>query len=71
MEYIYYVYAPIGLDRKNTSCILRHKVGKFEKYKDGEWIDAPEFFSILVGENDNFDEATEDEVNEIIKRGML
>lgn len=71
MKYKYYVYAPIGLDRKSTSCILRHKDGKFEKYKDGAWIEAVEFFSILVGENDNFDEATEDEVNEIIKRGIL
>lgn len=71
MKYRYYVYAPIGLDRRSTSCVLRYKAGKFEKYKDGEWIDAPEFFSILVGENDNFDETTEDEVNELIKKGVL
>ena len=71
MKYKYYVYAPIGLDRKSTPCILRHKTGKFEKYKDGAWIDAVEFFSILVGENDNFDEATEDEVNRLIKNGTL
>jgi len=71
MKYRYYIYAPIGLDRKNTSCILRYKDGKFEKYKDGTWIEAAEFFSIFVGENDNFDEATEDEVNELIKNGTL
>lgn len=68
MKYRYYIYAPIGLDRKNTSCILRYKDGKFEKYKDGAWIETIEFFSIFVGENDNFDEATEDEVNELIKK---
>ena len=71
MKYKYYVYAPIGQDRKSTSCALRHEDGKFEKYKDGTWIDAEEFFSILVGENDNFESATEDEVNELIKNGVL
>lgn len=71
MEYRYYVYAPIGLDRKSTSCALRYKDGKFEKYKDGEWVEAVEFFSIFIGENDNFDDATEDEVNELIKSGIL
>jgi len=71
MEYKYYVYAPIELDRKSTSCVLRYKDGKFEKYKDDAWIDAVEFFSILIGENDNFNEATEDEINELIKSGIL
>ena len=71
MKYKYYVYAPIGHDSKSSSCILRYKDGKFEKYKDGAWIDAEEFFSIFVGENDNFDDATEDEVNELIKNGTL
>jgi len=71
MKYEYYVYAPIGMDRKSTSCILRHKIGKFEKYKDGAWIDAPEFFSILIGENDSFEEVTEDEVNRLIKNGVV
>lgn len=71
MKYRYYAYVPIGSDRKNTSCILRYKDGKFEEYKDGAWIDAVEFFSIFIGENDNFEEVTEDEVNRLIKKGML
>ena len=71
MEYRYYIYAPIGLERKSTFCFLRYKDGKFEKYKDGAWIDAVEFISILVGENDNFDDATKDEVNELVKNGTL
>lgn len=71
MKYKYYVYAPIGQDRKSTSCAIRHKDGKFEKYKDGAWIDAEEFFSIFVGENDNFEDATEEEVNELIKNNVL
>lgn len=70
MTYKYYAYVPIGHDVMSTSCLVRHSEGMFEKYEKGDWIDSPEFFSILVGENDNFELITEKEANEIIRAGI-
>lgn len=71
MSYMYFAYMPIGQSLKDTTCLLRYKRGKFESYQDGKWIDADGYFSIFVGENDNFERIFERDAEELIKSGIV
>ena len=64
-SYTYYACVPIGKTAIETTCLVRHRTGVFEEYQNGKWIEAPHFFSILVGENDDFEEVSE-KIAEII-----
>lgn len=66
MKYNYYVYVPIGKNAMETTCIVRHSNGVFEEFRNGEWLNAPQFFSILVGKNDDFESITTTNLDEII-----
>jgi hypothetical protein len=68
MKYTYYAYVPIGKNAMDTTCLVRHSIGVFEKFMNGEWIDAPQFFSILVGEDDDFESITEADAKKIMKK---
>jgi len=51
-----------------TTCLVRHKPGVFEEFQNGKWIEAPHFLSILVGENDDFEEVSESTARMIMQR---
>ena len=51
-----------------TTCLVRHSEGAFEEFRHGEWINAPQFFSILVGKDDDFESITETDAQKIMKR---
>jgi len=71
LSYKYYAYVPIGWNVMDTTCLVRHGLGVFEKYVKGEWVDSPQFFSILVGEDDDFEQIDERLANKIISEGKL
>jgi len=71
MKYTYYAYVPIGGHVMETTCLVRHRPGVFEKYVKGKWVDAPQFFSILVGADDDFEEIEESLAKKIIDEGKL
>ncbi len=50
-----------------TTCLVRHLTGVFEEFRNGEWVNAPQFFSILMGEDDNFESITEEDAKKIMK----
>ncbi len=68
MAYKYFAYVPIGDEVKNTTCLLRYKNGMFERYDKGKWIESGEFFSIFIGENDDFEEISEDDAKMLIEK---
>lgn len=77
MSYRYFAYAPIGDDVKDTTCLIRYKDGAFERYGDGKWAKRYgdgkpfDYFSIFIGENDNFEEIEESLAKKIIDEGKL
>lgn len=71
MGYKYYLYAPIGLPRIKTTCIVRYKDGIFEEYVKGEWVATNDFYAILIGEDDNMELVSEKEAMDVIALGNL
>jgi len=71
MSYKYYAYVPIGWIVMDTTCLVRRSPGVFEKYVKGEWIESREFYGILVGEDDNYEQIDESLANKIISEGKL
>lgn len=67
MKYNYYANVPIGKNAIETTCLVRHSKGVFEVFRNGEWLNAPQFFSILVGEDDDFESITEADAKKIMK----
>ena len=67
MKYNYCADVPIGKNAMETTCLVRHLTGVFEQFRNGEWVNAPQFFSILMGEDDNFESITEEDAKKIMK----
>lgn len=57
---------PIGKSAMETTCLVRHAEGVFEEFGNGKWLNAPQFFSILVGKYDNFESITEVDAKKIM-----
>lgn len=68
MKYTYYANVPIGKEALDTTCLVRHSKGSFEEFRDGRWVDAPRFFSILIGEADDFEEVTSETAQKILRK---
>jgi len=67
-SYTYYAHVPIGKTAIETTCLVRHIPGVFEEFRNGEWINAPQFFTILIGEDDDFEEVDESSAKIIMQR---